>query len=130
MTPEAQRIAIAEACGLDKPFFTITIVAGFNKATEKWRIPDYLNDLNAMHEAEKELANDPNKDATYWLTLYKVLDGEFENGEPCDGPPHGHWCELKQVGHATAGDRAEAFLRTLGLWKEELVSEATVEGLR
>ena len=60
--------------------------------------PDYLNDLNAMHEAEKVLTNE------HWETYA------------------GHLAELHQplasfrFLHATAAQRAEAFLRTLNLW--------------
>jgi hypothetical protein len=138
MKPEAQRIAIAEACpssrfSFEPPHKDGYVVIKYEGQTKMryWPsgsdiadrlelagVPDYLSDLNAMHKAEITFESNPNKDAQYWQTLYKVLDGEFENGEPCDGPPHGHWCELKQVGHATAAQRAEAFLRTIGKWEE------------
>ena len=59
-------------------------------------IPDYLNDLNAMHEAEKALVEHP---GLYWFALAKVVGGS-----------------LKDVACATASQRAEAFLRTLNLW--------------
>lgn len=74
MTPEAQRIAIAEACGLkiqDIPFvpalvfphdgkrFTEAAFTEYRKAYPSgavpMSIPDYLNDLNACHEMEKVL---------------------------------------------------------------------------
>jgi len=66
MTSEKQRIAIAEACGwkwIRSPE-QVAFTAGFTMP-DKWVIdphgtlqfphnaPDYLNDLNAMHEAEK-----------------------------------------------------------------------------
>ncbi len=70
-------------------------------------IPDYLGDLNAMHEAEKALTGEQS-----WQYV-QLLSGYSNEG----------WC-------ATAAQRAEAFLRTLGLWVEEPVSGATVEGLR
>ena len=53
-------------------------------------IPDYLNDLNAMHEAEQTL--DGNQRLPYLVLL------------------QGH-C------FPTAAQRAEAFLRTIGKWK-------------
>jgi len=71
MNPEQQRIKIAEACGLhviDVPFIpSQTKAAGCvftDAARAEWRrcypnscgvqrIPDYLNDLNAMHAALK-----------------------------------------------------------------------------
>ncbi len=69
MTPEAQRIAIAEACGwywdkshspqkdrrrLISPAFDVCIVWKNGELGGKV-VPDYLSDLNAMHEAEKVL---------------------------------------------------------------------------
>lgn len=52
MNPEAQRIAIAKACG----WTHIVFDRGW-KSTDlgdfQAKIPDYLNDLNTMHEAEK-----------------------------------------------------------------------------
>jgi hypothetical protein len=57
--------------------------------------PDYCNDLNAMHEAEKVLTF---KD---WEFYCDELGGSFQG-----------------CAHATARQRAEAFLRTLGKWEE------------
>jgi hypothetical protein len=61
MNPEAQRIAIAEACGMkwtlsddgwwDGPSGN----EGISYERMLDRLPDYLNDLNAMHEVEKAL---------------------------------------------------------------------------
>jgi hypothetical protein len=61
--------------------------------------PDYLNDLNAMHEAEMTLANDP-KFHAYEASLDKVV------------PMSQRWI------FATAAQRAEAFLKALNLWEE------------
>jgi hypothetical protein len=113
MKTEDQRIAIAEACGwLDiqrcgrmslKPHpegaeFRGTLDApSLNYARTYSRLPDYLSDLNAMHEAEKTL----------------TADQEFDYNDTLDGidPEEFVW-------KRTATQRAEAFLRTLGLWKE------------
>jgi hypothetical protein len=100
MTPEQQRIAIAEACGYKR---------GENKNCpyDYWYksdgivyrscdLPNYLNDLNAMHEAEK------------------ILLSKFDNW---------HTPYLRELSRkayppftATASQRAEAFLKTLNLW--------------
>ena len=62
MTPEAQRIAIAEACSwrctasFKEAFACWVRPDGMDHQTE-W-LPDYLNDLNAMHEAEKRLSRE------------------------------------------------------------------------
>lgn len=63
---------------------------------------NYCADLNAMHEAERTLDEDCRNG--YRLELINVTNskyfGSFENI------------------HATARQRAEAFLRTLGKWEE------------
>ncbi len=60
-------------------------------------IPDYLNDLNAMHEAEGTLNRGSGYHETGGYGLYLVaLDHDVS---------------------ATAAQRAEAFLKTLNLWK-------------
>jgi hypothetical protein len=114
MTPEAQRIAIAEAWGYtveesrrdqEFPFFLTKkgIRQGVNwrTASGAWShgIPDYLNDLNAMHEAEKVLTR---AQQFVYSDLIRKLN-------PCD---------LDFEWHCPAAQRAEAFLRTLGLWKD------------
>ncbi len=79
-------------------------------------IPDYLNDLNAMHEAEKVLKLEQRDQ--YWQHLSMITE-------------RGRIAPIYYLmATATATQRAEAFLLTLSLWKEESVSEATVEGLR
>jgi hypothetical protein len=95
MTPEQQRIAIAESCGwkTDKRGFGWLSPRGYY-APE----PDYLNDLNAMHDAEKALTSEQLE--VYCNILHK--------------PNHGVYWAI----HATASQRAEAFLRTIGKWEE------------
>lgn len=65
-------------------------------------IPKYCEDLNAMHEAEKIMTKAQCGDFVEHLTtdFYSVSDA---------------W---KDACHATARQRAEAFLRALGKWKE------------
>lgn len=62
------------------------------------QLPDYLSDLNAMHEAEKIL--NTNQAADYCELLRPII------------------CGCWRLVHATAAQRAEAFLKTLGLWEE------------
>ncbi len=55
MKPEAQRIAIAEACGWKRSVYGLYppgLPAVANIARE-FPVPNYLSDLNAMHEAEQ-----------------------------------------------------------------------------
>lgn len=63
MTPEEKRIAIALACGwtprkaeLMGNIYTWNTPEG--DMVREAGLPDYLNDLNAMHEAEKVLTKD------------------------------------------------------------------------
>jgi len=112
MTPEQQRIAIAEACGWIRAY-----EEGDDEGCGKWfwhkgrknlkQPPDYLNDLNAMHEAEKRL--DYEQCEAFSTTLADIVHAA--NREKDYAFP---WAFARI--HATAGQRAEAFLRTLGLW--------------
>ncbi len=98
MTPEQQRIKIAEACGLENiheevhPAITY-LWCGY--APERKIVPDYPSDLNAMHSAEKVLTDEQRR--FYFAILYDVV----ENGESV---------------FATASQKAEALLRTLNLF--------------
>jgi len=100
-------IAIAKACGL-------TIVSDgimhhltpCGKKTEHdpegcllKECPDYCKDLNAMHEAEKRLLSG------YWMRYCECLNCLLGKS-------------LYASVHATARQRAEAFLRTLGKWED------------
>jgi hypothetical protein len=116
MTPEQQQIATAEACGwteiMVSPGFACRDQNAFPKGKKDGtfnKLPDYPNDLNAMHEAEQALwRKDWNARHTFIDHLARIIN-----------PIHGY---RDQTGvdlvDATAAQRAEAFLRTLGLWKE------------
>lgn len=99
MNKEKQRIEIAKACGWSC-FEEDTIQYTARRSDGKWgEIPDYTNDLNAMHEAEKSLAS------SQWQNyLDKLTDSYAPN--------------CKAAVHTTAAQRAEAFLKTLHLWKD------------
>lgn len=66
-------------------------------------VPDYPNDLNAIHGAEKAL--DPNQQGQYLMNLAVACGCGF--GER----------NIKTT-TATAAQRAEAFLRTIGKWED------------
>jgi hypothetical protein len=111
MTDDQINQRIAEACGWRD--LTIEGGSGFyrgfdNGAELRPDLPDYVNDLNAMHEAEQHLWR---KD---WFMRYDYVDelGKLQN-------PH-NWqrMEASDMLDATARQRAEAFLRTLGNWEE------------
>jgi hypothetical protein len=117
MTSEAQRIAIAEACGLKNVHPVIVKNVKFQGddvlcgicSDDGW-IPDYLNDLNAMHEAEKVLNSVQRGE-------YTCLLGDM-NGVPDRADWENVPKAIRAACFSTAAQRAEAFLRTLNLWKE------------
>ena len=102
MTNEQINAAIAEACGWKRKKNYWLTPEGCEAFS--WDIADYCNELNAMHEAEKVLKG-YEQIATYVWHL--------ENRS-------GDWStdEHMMATHATARERAEAFLRTLGKWEE------------
>ena len=117
MNTDKQRIAIAEACGWKCP-------CGFKEAFACWVrpsamehqtewLPDYLVDLNAMHEAEKakEMAFD--SDYAYWLAHVAVRDRGLNEDKLDVGD--GYQIALTSI----AAQRAEAFLRTVGKWEKD-----------
>lgn len=101
MSPEQQRIKIAEACGWqiqhDGPGggYCGLHPKKHSPDDSPCPLPDYLNDLNAMHAAEDYI---PDRYDRYEYFLKRRLGDEW--------------------GYATAAQRAEAFLRTLGLWED------------
>lgn len=108
MSPEAQRIAIAEACGWYRaPYEDSWYESAWRKGSElvgEHALPDYLNDLNAMHDAEKVLLETTKKgDWRGWDSIRINLEEMVGKDD---------------VFHATAAQRAEAFLRTLNLWDD------------
>lgn len=78
---------------------------GAKKNDNYWtRVPDYCNDLNAMHEAMRTLSEEQVEKV--WETLCDMIPfnpHSFRNGLVFD---------------ASAIVRAEAFLRVIGKWEE------------
>jgi hypothetical protein len=92
MTDEQINVAITEATGLwDHPYSSDTRV-----------MMDFCRDLNAMHEAEH--ATLQGLENVYANMLGRVTKADDS-------------CELRFF-CATARQRAEAFLRTLGKWED------------
>ena len=96
MTEESINTIIAEACGFSIELSNLQSGLDIVKDGERRPLPSYCSDLNAMHEAEKVL-------------IKKHYDSyEHRLGMTVNRP----W-------HATARQRAEAFLRTIGKWEDE-----------
>ena len=76
-------------------------IANLLGITRKTGIPDFCGDLNAMHEAEMVLAYE--QCAFFRTHLRERIED--------------HAASLF-VWHATARQRAEAFVKTLGKWEE------------
>lgn len=111
MNENEQRTAIAEFQGWKsiRPDAGGTLI-GYppNKDQDGWPpcpVPDYLNDLNAMHEAEEHLHG--REQLEMWNDNFYVTPRNLTSDEIGDWP-----C------HSTAAQRAEALLRTIGKWKE------------
>lgn len=116
MNPEAQRIAIAEACGAKRRLWYsashwfLSFDESLPVAIESWSdteaprkhwlhtLPDYLNDLNAMYEAEKMIPKDKRQLYINYLAALIAMDYFL-------------------ITHASASQRAEAFLRTIGKYE-------------
>jgi hypothetical protein len=106
MTNEQINIAIAEACGWTDCEYvkSLGLCKGRNShlvpqyETGHSIIPNYAGCLNAMHEAEKMLT--PEQECKYLTTLCLEVQ------------------TVPSLFNATARQRAEAFLRTLGKWEE------------
>ncbi len=76
--------------------------------SEHLECPNYLSDLNAMHEAEKVLVT-TKQQWDYQCNLFLITCGRKEGKFTHK--------ECFAVRSATAAQRAEAFLKTLGLFQ-------------
>lgn len=113
MKKQEQILAIAKACGWNPRVITYNAGTAWAVVSDDIRaIPGYLNDLNAMHEAEQmlwPLTDSLNDNWSVYLGWIESLSG------------HGGCSENQQAFRmiqATAEQRAEAFLRTLNLWTD------------
>jgi hypothetical protein len=102
MTNEQINIAIAEACGWKYEKNETHAPDGSFWWSKEPEIPDYCNDLNAMHEAEK----------VFDTALYCRYINEL-----CDLTIKGN----NSMYMATARQRAEAFLKTIEKWNTDKI---------
>ena len=127
MSPDSQRIAIAEACGwrdikhtdhedVDIGSRSIIYSSGltgvppeFIHQENRLIIPDYLNDLNAMYVVEYKLLSGK---------IYELYYNQIAKlSPPCDS--NTAQFAAFAVCNSTAAQRAKAFLRTLGKWEDD-----------
>lgn len=71
-------------------------------------IPDYTNDLNAMHTVEKTILKSFQDRWVYLGKLNDIVSPQVNGREPTTWP----WAYVM----ATAAQRAEAFLKARGKW--------------
>lgn len=114
MSPEKQRIAIAEACGWKKCEHCVGVPPN-SKYNLLEILPNYPADLNAIHEAEKVLLVSDTAWADYGNNLQEVCRW-YAVGVV---PDYRHdLASLAKIAHATPLQRCEALLRTIGKWEE------------
>jgi hypothetical protein len=130
MSDEQIRIAIAEACGWRRQISESAILGIISTQWFKpdgtkahphevsgnalGYTPDYPNDLNAMHEAEKNLGNGQHE--KYESHIQNILIKEELKW--MSGGKNKIVSSERYIWHAVARQRAEAFLRTIYKWKE------------
>lgn len=102
MKDQEINIAIAEVLGWKIMFEERGIPPNWKTTAVEDAIscPDYCHDLNAMHEAESSIVTDQKMSYVEQLT------------------PGFGFSLFRDLVHITARQRAEAFLRVKGLWKE------------
>ncbi len=121
MTHEEQRIALAEWAGWVEVYAPVDWMPGeltgiytFPHPTDPEKtkyyisrkpVPDYLNDLNAVHLLEKRLTDDQHRQ--FRRELQSVVKKPRMRGKDIS----------RSTISATAAQRCEALLKTLNLWK-------------
>ena len=111
MSEEEINIAIAEYRGWQilepEVHRAITYHWAIEPDGSKSILPDCCNDLNLIREIEKTLDDD--QWLEYMLNLQDVLQRD---------PYRGKWIVCQDNMHSTAAQRAKAFVKTIGKWKE------------
>jgi len=106
MTEKEINHVIAEFYGYKFIAFNKAWIISEDRETQV-NIPDYCNDLNAMHKAESLF--DDGQWLEYMLNLQDVLQRD---------PYRGKWIVCQDNMHSTAAQRAKAFVKTIGKWKD------------
>ena len=118
MTPDEINIAIAESVGWSRAIIgtqskSDPIPRGWRtpKGSERTKLPDYYHDLNAIHEVEAGLDDDAHAKYRAWLAAVVSLRTDTKMFLMSKN-------EYRLWFSATAPQRCEAYLRTIGKWKE------------
>lgn len=121
LTQEEKRVKIAETCGwvwhptagkaedYNSQQKAEAILCWSAPGDDFWRtqeLPDYFNDLNAIHEARSNLNNDQKERYVGKLCEFSEMGGY-------DGYDSLEWC----IVNSGAADQAEALGLTLNLWE-------------
>lgn len=118
MTTQEQNLLLAKWDGwtdiLQDPILTERF-AGVDPNTNTYKpLPSYTTDLNAVHELGMKLAKDQHIKYVNCLFLAVGINRYYymtdDKAFPAD--------QQFRVIHATASQRCEALLKTLGLWKD------------
>lgn len=115
MNKKQQQLAIAKVCGwkeVNPPYFTENCACYAKDPNGEYRggLPDYINDLNAMHEAEKTLSDNRHADFREHLCDITYSKKSNQIDRMMDS--------ARNFISSTAAQRAEAFLKALNLWVE------------
>jgi hypothetical protein len=113
LTPSEQISKVAELCGWESFPLSAGCPNYWKRGKDErinWRdLPDYINDLNAMHEAERVLTEEQSWQQSCLIVNYHVAPAGF---------PLFSRSEVLLLARATAAQRAEAFVLTLELEPE------------
>lgn len=104
LSPEEKRVRIAEFCGIKAKGYFSKIVWVYGGEMHK-HPPDYLNDLNAMAQAESKLSDEQH--TTFRNNLWKAIGAEYCVPYQDTGEFHRRWIS------ATATQRADAMLMAI-----------------
>ena len=114
MTKERQNIVIAEFCGWKdiqtSKFGILTGVPDTDSGLHH-TIPNYTGSIDAMHEAEKKLNDEQGLQFVSEIEDICQLDLVRKKDDYT-------WLRFA-VCHATAAQRAEALIKTIGRWEGE-----------
>lgn len=99
-------------CGDSKESHAHRTEHSFTPMCSQEEIPDYVNDLNAMHEAVEKLKFGIDRFIWEMERLTKI----GHRKDNCEHRPS----DYLKLSQAKAAQRAEALLRTIGKWNDSL----------